>query len=70
VTGAAGVVGGIVGSSLPGHHSFAMGALAAAAVALPARLIESWYKRRHRREEEQLFVLPSDQRVTTITEAR
>jgi hypothetical protein len=47
-----------------------MGALAAAVVALPAGLIESWYKRRHRREEEQLFVLPTDQRVTTITEAR
>jgi hypothetical protein len=47
-----------------------MGALAAAAVALPAGLIESWYKRRHRREEEQLFVLPADQQVTTKGEAR
>jgi hypothetical protein len=56
--------------ALPSHHSFAVGALAAAAVALPAGLIESWYKRRHRREEERLFVLPADQRVTTKIEAR
>jgi hypothetical protein len=70
VTFGAGFVAGIVGSTLQSHHSFAVGALAAAGAALPAGLIETWYKRRHRREEEQLFVLPADQRVTTKTEAR
>jgi hypothetical protein len=60
----------MVGWTLPSHHSFAVGALAAAGAALPAGLIESWYKRRHRREEEQLFVLPADRLVTTNTEAR
>ncbi|HTA13024.1 MAG TPA: hypothetical protein VK765_06345 [Solirubrobacteraceae bacterium] len=44
--------------------------IAATVAALPAGLIESWYKRRHRREEEQLFVLPEAQRVTTRVEAR
>jgi hypothetical protein len=66
----AGFVGGIVVLALPNHHSFAVGALAGAATALPAGLIESWYKRRHRREEEQLFVLPTDQQVATKLEAR
>jgi hypothetical protein len=56
--------------TLPSHHSLAVGALAGAVAALPAGLIESWYKRRHRREEEQLFVLPADQGVTTKVEAR
>jgi hypothetical protein len=70
VTAAAGFLGGMVGWTLPSHHSFAVGALAAAGTALPAGLIESWYKRRHRREEEQLFVLPTDQRVATRTEVR
>lgn len=66
----AGFVGGLVGLTLPSHHSFVAGALAAAGAALPAGLIESWYKRRHRQEEEQLFVLPTDQQVTTKTDAR
>ncbi|MGP0100201.1 MAG: hypothetical protein ACLPUT_01075 [Solirubrobacteraceae bacterium] len=69
MTVGAGFVIGMVGWTLPSHHSFAAGALAAAAAALPAGLIESWYKRRHRREEEVLFVLPADRRVTTKAEA-
>jgi hypothetical protein len=68
-TGAAGFLGGMVGWTLPSHHSFAVGVLAATATALPAVLIESWHKRRHRRDEEQLFVLPTDQRVATKVEA-
>lgn len=63
-------VAGMVGWTLPSHHSFAVGVLAAAVAVLPAGLIESWYKQRHRREEEVLFVLPTDQQVTTKTEAR
>jgi hypothetical protein len=65
-----GFVAGISGLTLPPHHSLAVGVLAAAVAILPAGLIESWYKRRHRREDEQLFVLPEDQRVTTKIKAR
>jgi hypothetical protein len=63
-------VGGIVVFALPSHDSFAAGALVGAAAALPAGLIESWYKRRHRREGEVLFVLPTDQQVATKVETR
>ncbi len=70
VTLAIGFVAGVVALTLPSHHSFATGVLAAAVTAVPAGLVESWYKRRHQREEEQLFVLPETQRITTKVESR
>ncbi len=69
VTFAIGFVAGIVAWTLPSHHSFATGVLAAAVTAAPAGFVESWYKRRHRREAEQLFVLPEAQRITTKSDA-
>jgi len=59
VTVTVGFVAGVVGLGLPGHLSLATGVLAATVIAVPAGLVEGWYKRRHRREEEQLFVLPA-----------
>jgi hypothetical protein len=70
VTFAIGFVAGIVGMALPSHHSLAMGALALTVTAVPAGLVESLYRRRHRREEEQLFVLPEAQQIATNIEAR
>jgi hypothetical protein len=70
VTFAIGFVAGIVGLTLPSHHSLATAALAGAVTAAPAGLVENWYKRRHRREEEQLFVPPEAKRITTNIEAR
>jgi hypothetical protein len=70
VAAVASAIGGTALWILPHHHSLAVALLAATVAALPAGLIESWYKRRHRREEEQLFVLPETQRVTTRVEAR
>lgn len=59
---AARVVSGLSGLAvylLPAHHhSVALVVLAGIIMFVPAVVIETWYKRRHRRESEQLFVLP------------
>ena len=70
LTLAVGFVAGFVGLSLPSHHSLATALLAVVVIAAPAGLLESWYKRQHRRQEEQLFVLPEPQRTTTKIEPR
>lgn len=70
ITFALGVLAGFVGLTLPTHHSFATGVLAAAATVAPAGLIETWYKRRQRREEEQLFVLPDAPPIATTVHGR
>jgi len=70
VTFTIGFVAGVVGLGLPSHHSLATGVLAATVTAVPAGLVESWYKRRNRREEEQLFVLPEARRIATRIDAR
>jgi hypothetical protein len=62
---ALGVLAGFVASALPTHHSLAWGLLAAALTAAPAGLLETWYKRRQRRAEEQLFVLPEAPTIAT-----
>jgi len=69
-TWTAGFLGGLVGWTLPSHHSLVVGALAALAAAAPAAFVESWYRRRDRREDEQLFVLPEASPVTTKIKAR
>jgi hypothetical protein len=66
----AAAIAGSVGVATPHHHSLGLAMIGVAVAALPAGLIESWYKRRHRREDEQLFVLPEAQRTTTRVEAR
>lgn len=58
VTFAIGFVAGFAGLTLPTHHSLATGVLAAAVTVAPAGLVEMWYRRRDRREDEQLIVLP------------
>jgi len=55
---AAGFVGGLVVYLLPHHHSLAVAVLAGALSVWPGMLVERWYRQRHRREEERLFVLP------------
>jgi hypothetical protein len=67
---AIGFIAGLVGLTLPSHHSFVTGAVAAAATAVPAGLVESRYRRRHRWEGERLFVLPEAQPITTKIEIR
>lgn len=70
VTFALGLLAGFVGLTLPTHHSFVTGVLAAAAAVAPAGLVETWYKRRQRREEEQLFVLPDAPPIATTIRGR
>jgi hypothetical protein len=70
VTFTIGVVAGMVALALPSHHSLAMRVLGVAVTTAPAGLVESWYKGRHRREQEQLFVLPEAQPIATKIEAR
>jgi hypothetical protein len=69
-TFAIGFVAGLVALTLPSHHSLATGVLAAAATVAPAGLVETWYRQRHRREEEQLFVLPEAPQIVTKIDAR
>ena len=53
-----GFVSGLAIYLLPAHHSLVLTVVAAVIMAVPAVVLEASYKRRHRRESEQLFVLP------------
>jgi hypothetical protein len=67
-----GALGGFIGLALPHphHDAAAIAGLVGALAAVPVALVERWYKRRHRREEEQLFVLPEARTAPTVTTAR
>lgn len=59
----AAVFGGLVNFALSGRHELATSILVSAVAVAPAAVIEAWYKHRHRRQAERLFVLPEYQPI-------
>jgi hypothetical protein len=58
---AAAFVGSITVAAIPHSHHFATYVVVALLLFAPASLVETWYKQRQRRRDEQLFTLPTQQ---------